>query len=105
MRRSRPGSAPGAPPLAAAGGDPTPASVAPVRLQLGVSYPGRTLVATKTLTLGQPAANPTLDGVTIDGKPAGDGEIVVGKLVKVPLSIDADDANFDVRSEERRVGE
>jgi hypothetical protein len=88
--------APGEDRLAAARSELKLAVDAPVPLQLGVSYAGRTLVASKTLTLGQPAANPTLDGVTIDGKPAGDGEIVVGKLVKVPLSIDADDANFDV---------
>jgi len=34
--------------------------------------------------------------VMIDGKPAGDAEIVVEPLVKVPLAIDADDVQFDV---------
>jgi hypothetical protein len=88
--------APGEDRLAAARSELKLAVDAPVPLQIGVSYAGRTLVATKTLMLGQPAANPTLAGVTIDGKPAGDDEIVVGKLVKVPLSINADDASFDV---------
>ena len=88
--------APGEDRLAAARSELKLAVDAPVPLQLGVSYAGQTLVATKTLMLGQPAANPTLAGVMIDGKPAGDDEIVVGKLVKVPLSINADDASFDV---------
>jgi hypothetical protein len=68
---------------------------APVPLQIGVSYAGQTLVATKTLTLGQPAANPTLNGLLVNGQPPGDA-LTVGKLVKVPLSIDADNINFDV---------
>lgn len=73
---------------------------APVPLQIGVSYAGQTLIATKTITLGQPAANPTLDGLMIDGKPidaaAPSAELTVGKLVNVPLSIHASDVDFDV---------
>jgi hypothetical protein len=68
---------------------------APVPLQIGVSYAGQTLVATTTITLGQPAANPTLDGLMINGQPPGD-ELTVGKLVNVPLSINASDVDFDV---------
>ncbi|TMQ09914.1 MAG: hypothetical protein E6J91_28780 [Deltaproteobacteria bacterium] len=45
---------------------------------------------------GATADNPRIAGVTVDGKPPGDTAIVVGKLVKVPLAIDADDAVFDV---------
>ncbi|HEX7843217.1 MAG TPA: hypothetical protein VF469_37355 [Kofleriaceae bacterium] len=69
---------------------------APVPLQIGVSYAGQTLVATKTVELGQAADNPPLNGILVDGKPPGDGELSVGKLVKVPLAIDADDVTYDV---------
>jgi hypothetical protein len=82
--------------LAAARGELALAAGAPVPLEIGVSYANRTLVATKTIDLGQPADNPTLQGVTVDGKDPGDAEIVVAKLVKVPLSIAADDAIYDV---------
>jgi hypothetical protein len=69
---------------------------APVPLQVGVSYAGQTLLATKTVELGAAADNPALRNVMIDGKPAGTSEIVVGSLVKVPLSVDDDDIDFDV---------
>lgn len=69
---------------------------APVPLQIGVSYAGQTLLATKTVSLGAAADNPALSNVMIDGQPAGTSEIVVGKLVKVPLSVEADDVDFDV---------
>lgn len=69
---------------------------APVPLQIGVSYANRTLFATKTISLGRPADNPQLAGITIDGKDPGDAEIAVGKLVKVPLAVPADDAQVDV---------
>jgi hypothetical protein len=76
------------------------AAGAPVPLQIGVSYAGQTLVATKTIELGQPAANPALDGLMIDGKPidaaAPSAELTVGKLVNVPLSVNASDVDFDV---------
>jgi hypothetical protein len=88
--------APGEDRLAAARSELKLAVDAPVPLQVGVSYAGQTLVATKTLLLGQSAANPALSSILIDGKPPGDAEIVVGKLVKVPLSIAADDRDFDV---------
>jgi hypothetical protein len=73
---------------------------APVPLQIGVSYGGGTLVATKTILLGQPADNPLLVSMNmrIDGQPAdsSEPEIVVQPLVRVPLSIEADDAVYDV---------
>jgi len=76
------------------------AAGAPVPLQVGVSYAGRTLMATKTITLGQAAANPVLDGLMIDGKPidpaAPSAALTVGKLVNVPLSVNASDVDFDV---------
>jgi hypothetical protein len=71
---------------------------APVPLVVGVSYLGQTLFATKIVWLGMTADNPTLDAMMIDGTPAdGRAEIVVGKLVDVPLSIAAeedDDVNW-----------
>jgi len=72
------------------------AAGAPVPLQVGVSYANRTLIATKTITLGQAAQNPALVHVMLDGQPAGTSELVVGKLVQVPLSVEADDAVYDV---------
>jgi hypothetical protein len=69
---------------------------APVPLQVGVAYANQSLVATKTITLGVAGDNPSLVAVMLDGKPAGTSEVVVGKLVDVPLSIDADDALYDV---------
>jgi hypothetical protein len=74
-----------------------PADV-PVTLQVGVSYANMTLSAIKTVELGRSAANPSLVSMNmkIDGAPAQPAEIVVEPLVKVPLSIEADDALFDV---------
>jgi hypothetical protein len=72
------------------------AADAAVPLEIGVSYAGEALVATKSIALGVAAENPTLADVMLDGKPASDGELVVGKLVNVPLSINADDTAFDV---------
>jgi len=68
---------------------------APVPLQIGVSYNRMTLVGLKTITLGMPGANPELPAVTIDElpAPASDVEIVVGKLVDVPLAIEATDTD------------
>jgi hypothetical protein len=88
--------APGEDRLAAARSELQLAPGAPVPLQISVSYANRTMVATKTLALGEAADNPALPAVTIDGKPPGDAALVVAKLVKVPLSIAADDAMFDV---------
>jgi len=69
---------------------------APVPLEVGVVYANQSLVATKTVLLGRAADNPALVNVMLDGKPASDDELAVGKLVKVPLSIDADDTIYDV---------
>jgi hypothetical protein len=100
--------APGEDRLAAARSELQLAAGGPVPLQIGVSYAGpggdrpgeQTLVATKTVALGQPAANPALDGLMIDGKPidpaAPSAELTVGKLVNVPLSVNASDVDFDV---------
>jgi hypothetical protein len=82
--------------LAAARAELGLAAGAPVPLEVGVAYANQTLVATKTIALGVASDNPALAGVMLDGKPASDAELVVGKLVAVPLSIDADDAVFDV---------
>lgn len=81
--------------MAAARSELKLAAGAPVPLEIGVSYAGQTLIATKTVLLGQAAANPTLNDVMINGQPPPD-QLTVGKLVKVPLSIAADDVNFDV---------
>jgi hypothetical protein len=71
---------------------------APVPLVVGVSYEGQALVATKIVWLGMAGANPSLEAMLIDGAPADSKtEIVVGKLVDVPLSIAAeveDDVNW-----------
>jgi hypothetical protein len=69
---------------------------APVPLQVGVVYGNQTLIATKTILLGAAVDNPPLVDVMLDGKPAGDTVLTVGKLVAVPLSIAVDDALFDV---------
>lgn len=74
---------------------------APVPLQIGVAAAWPTPVmspneagfgALKTVWLGDTAANPTLEGLTINGiaVPAGE-EIVVAKDTKIPLYVEADD--------------
>jgi hypothetical protein len=82
--------------LAAARAELKLAAGAPVPLEISVSYARQTLLATKTIHLGSAADNPPLVNVMIDGKPAGTSEIAVSPVVKVPLSIDADDTLFDV---------
>lgn len=72
------------------------AAGAPVPLQVGVAYANQTLAAVKTVLLGQTAVNPTLADVEIDDQAAPMSELVVGKLVNVPLSIDANDNDYDV---------
>ena len=74
------------------------AADAPVKLTVGVSYQNQALFATKSIELGRAATNPSLVSMNmkIDGAPAGSAEIVVQPLVDVPLSIDADDAHYDV---------
>jgi hypothetical protein len=76
---------------------------AAVPLELVVSYAGGTLSAAKRVDLGASAVNPslttmhmTIDGQAVAGQPPSPSEIVVPPLVMVPLSIDADDAAFDV---------
>jgi hypothetical protein len=88
--------APSAERLAAARTELKLAADAAVPLEIGVAYANQTLVATKVIKLGTAADNPALVHVMINGQPASDAEIVVGKLVPVPLSIEADDAVFDV---------
>jgi hypothetical protein len=68
----------------------------PVPLEVGVSYDHQVLLATKTVYLGSAAANPPLTNVMIDGKTPTSAELIVDPLVKVPLSVDADDTVFDV---------
>ncbi|MBC7977713.1 MAG: hypothetical protein H7138_22270 [Myxococcales bacterium] len=72
------------------------AAGAPVPLQIGVAYSGQTLLATKTVLLGAAADHPALTNVMINGAPGGTAEIVIGKLVDVPLSVEANDEDFDV---------
>jgi hypothetical protein len=99
--------APGEDRLAAARSELKLPAGAPVPVQIGVSYGGdptapgsQALVATKTITIGAPAGNPPLDGLMIDGKPvdaaAPSDALTVAKLVKVPLSVTANDIDFDV---------
>ncbi len=71
---------------------------APVPLQLGVAFT-TTLAGIKNVKLGMTAPNPTLGSMQIDGSeaPAPDVELVVGRLVDVPLSVEAlesDDINW-----------
>jgi hypothetical protein len=49
-----------------------------------------TLFALKTVYLGDRAANPTLEGLTIDGAPAPEGAVEMARDVEVRLAIDAD---------------
>jgi hypothetical protein len=75
----------------------------PVPVQIGVSakwpYPvvtpapdGTSFGATKTIWLGETAANPPLSGMLINGNDAPEGtELVVPKETNVPLYVEADD--------------
>jgi hypothetical protein len=95
--------------LAAARTELKLATGAPVPLQVEVAYtepaPKDPLVAVKTITLGQAADNPTLAQLDVRindqpamfaDPPAAESEIIIGKLINVPLSIDVDDTDFDV---------
>jgi hypothetical protein len=72
---------------------------APVPLVVGTAWPatafpadekGEPFVALKTVFLGDTAENPVLDAMTVNGvDAAASSELVVGKLVDVPLSIAA----------------
>jgi len=63
---------------------------APVPLQLGVAY-GDSLFGLKSVALGNTAQNPDLGVMRIDGNEAPEPttEIVVGKLIDVPLLVEA----------------
>lgn len=66
------------------------AATDPVPLQLGVAF-SETLAGVKTVKLGTTAPNPTLGVMQFDGAPMppeGD-ELVVGRLVDVPMSVEA----------------
>jgi hypothetical protein len=89
--------APGEDQLAAARTELALEPGAPVPLQIGVSYRGQSLYAVKTVWLGMSGANPELSMIAMDGAPPPEGEIIVGKEVDVPLSIEAletDDVNW-----------
>lgn len=65
---------------------------APVGVQIGVSYAGNTLIALKTVYLGERAENPTLAGLLVDGaEPTGDS-VQLARDVEVRLSVEADAA-------------
>ncbi len=68
---------------------------APVPLQLGVSYANTTLVAIKTVFLGEARANPALEDMMIDGAaaPGMTTPIVVQPLTDVRLSVKADQSD------------
>jgi hypothetical protein len=72
------------------------AAGAPVPLQIGVAYGGGSLLGTKVIELGTAADNPTLNDVMVNGADPGTSEIVFGKLDRLPLSVDANDTDFDV---------
>jgi hypothetical protein len=63
---------------------------ASVPLQLGVAY-GQNLFGLKSVALGNTAPNPQLGVMQINGAtaPEATAEIVVGKLIDVPLSVEA----------------
>jgi len=90
--------APAEPQLAAARTELRLAADAPVPLQVGVSYAGQTLLATKTVWLGATAQNPSLASATIDGVALAAGSaIVVTREVAITLDVEAtdqDDVNW-----------
>ena len=87
--------APDAARLAAARTELGLAADAPVPLQVGVSYAGNTLLAFKTVFLGETRANPVLEEMMIDGAtaPGTPTEIVVAPLTDVRLSVKADETD------------
>jgi hypothetical protein len=90
--------APSAERLAAARTELGLAADAPVPLEVGVAYANQTLLAVKTVKLGTSIANPSLASmnVMVNEAAPGSSELVVDKLVQVPLSVDADDVTYDV---------
>jgi hypothetical protein len=67
---------------------------APVPVTIGVAYNNQTLLATKTIVIGETWDNPSLASVMINDMPAGSSQITVAPLVRV--SVDASDEDFDV---------
>jgi hypothetical protein len=84
-------SAPSADQLVAARAELGLPAGAPVPLSIGVSYAGGTLLAFKTVFLGEARANPVLEEMLIDGVAAPATDIVVQPLADVPLSVKAQD--------------
>lgn len=75
-----------------------PGEPVPLQVGVGVTWPypvtsidGMTFGATKTVWLGDTAANPTLSGMLIDGAAPDADELVVPKDMNVPLFVEADD--------------
>ncbi|MBX3156315.1 MAG: hypothetical protein KF773_09980 [Deltaproteobacteria bacterium] len=60
---------------------------APVPLVVGVSYGAGTLFATKVVVLGVAVENPQLGAVTVNAAEAPATDLVVGKLVDVPMTV------------------
>lgn len=69
---------------------------APVPVTIGLAYNNQTLLGTKTVVIGEAWDNPSLDSVMINDMPAGSSQITVAPLVRVDLSINASDDDFDV---------
>jgi hypothetical protein len=73
------------------------AADAPVAVSVGVSYANGSLLAFKTVYLGETRTNPTLEELMIDGAPAPvtttTSDIVVAPLTDVRLSVKADDTD------------
>ena len=89
--------APSAAQLAAARTELGLAVDAPVPLVVGTSYAGQTLLATKTVYLGETLANPSLDSLLVDGAAAPTTRTMsIGILVDVPLSVTVADENLDI---------
>jgi hypothetical protein len=59
----------------------------PVPVVVGVSHGGGKLFATKTIVIGAAAQNPQLGAILVNGAEAPATDIVVGKLVDIPLSV------------------
>jgi hypothetical protein len=56
-----------------------------------VSPMGNGFGATKTVLLGMPASNPTLNGMMVNGNDPGTTDLVVPAMGKTPLFVEADD--------------
>jgi hypothetical protein len=71
---------------------------APVPLSVGVSYQAGSLLAVKTVYLGETRTNPSIDSATINGEPLRDKtELVIDAAVETRLFVEAvleDDINW-----------